>query len=317
MSLFPDIEPYQYHYLPVSGGHELYIEEIGNPSGIPILFLHGGPGGRSWPWDRRLFNPEKYRAILYHQRGCGWSKPAGSLYANTTAHLLSDIETIREHLRIKSWHLFGGSWGSTLALKYAQQNPKQTKSLILRGVFLGRPEDINWLYQSGAHWHSPQYYEAFSGFIPENERQNLVAAYYKRLCESEQPDIQAEAAKHWFNWEGVLSTLLPPESDVSIHVPEQEILNVARLEAHYFYHQSFLTAETAILNPKQLEKLSTISIQIVQGRYDMVCPPLGAWLVKRALPDHTELHIIPNAGHSQDEPELLEKTLKILENLPA
>jgi proline iminopeptidase len=314
-ALYPEIEPYHVCYLPVSDGHQLYVEAVGNPSGIPILFIHGGPGGRSWPWDRRLFNPQKFRVILYHQRGCGWSKPVGSIENNTTWHLLQDIEVIRQYFAIKQWHVFGGSWGATLALLYAQKYPRHVVSLLLRGVFLSRPEDIQWLYQAGAHWHYPDYYKVFSGFVPEAQRHHLVNAYYECLClPGVDETIQARAAEHWFNWESGLCSLVPSEQDQACHIPAQEVLNLARLETHYFYHQAFLTEDTAILNPGQLKALKHIPVKMVQGRYDMVCPPLGAWQLKTSLP-MAKLYVTNAAGHSQNEPGILDMTLKLLDAL--
>ncbi|MEQ1813839.1 MAG: prolyl aminopeptidase [Candidatus Nitrotoga sp.] len=313
--LYPEIEPYDCVYLQVSPLHQLYVEQVGNPQGIPILFLHGGPGGRSWPWDRRLFDPQKFRIILYHQRGCGWSKPAGCLAQNTTADLIQDIETIRRHYGIARWHLFGGSWGATLALLYAQQYPRYVQSLTLRGAFLCRPEDIAWLYQpGGASDIHPQFWQPYCEHIPTDERTDFVSAYYQRLCVSDNPEVQRAAALQWADWEFKLSHLIPKESDHAALLEPQELLNLARLETHYFVHHGFLDHKTAILNPKKIREIEFLPITLIHGRYDSICRLSGAFELHQKLKKST-LHVVEGAGHADDEPGILAQLLTTLNAL--
>lgn len=300
-ALFPEIEPYHTFYLDVSPIHSIYIEECGNPNGYPVLFLHGGPGGHITPTSRRFFDPAYYRIILFDQRGSGKSTPHACLEENTTQHLIQDMEAIRTTLSIEKWLLFGGSWGTTLALSYAITHPHRVAGLILRGIFLGRQEDIQWLFQKGASEFFPEKWEAYTSIIPEEERDDFIQAYYKRLTS---PDLneRQQAAIAWSNWEDGIVTLLPqPTPELS----EQSILHalsIARLECHYFYHHMFQEDDQFILN--HLSTIEHIPTIIVHGRYDVDCRPIGAWLVHQHLPKST-LHMVADAGHSTIEPGIL------------
>jgi proline iminopeptidase len=295
-TLYPDIHPYHHQMIDVGDGHQIYVEQSGNAEGIPVLFVHGGPGGGTQAAHRSFFNPEKYRIILFDQRGCGKSKPHASLENNTSQSLVADIEAIREILNIESWILFGGSWGSTLSLLYAEDYPHRVDGLILRGIFLSRPKDIAWLYQEGASRVFPDGWDAFSKKIPETEQHDFIQAYYKRLISDNELE-RMSAAKAWSIWEGCCSTLLP-NPDVVDHFGDPQIaLSMARIEAHYFINQSFLSPNQIIDNA---HKLSDIPTMLIHGRYDMVCPIDQAYDLAKAMP-HAELHIVREAGHSAFE----------------
>lgn len=294
--LFPEILPYDDFYLEVDDLHELYVEQCGNPDGIPAVFLHGGPGAGCEPWHRQFFDPEIYRIVLFDQRGSGRSRPHASLENNTTQHLVADIECLREHLGIKKWLVFGGSWGSTLALVYAQSHPQQVSGLILRGIFLCRPKEIEWFYQQGANRIFPDYWEAFIEHIPEQERGDLVTAHHSRLVGDDEVARMA-SAKAWSVWEGRTSNLHQKKSVVDFFGSAHTALSLARIEAHYFVNDSFLE-ENQILNQAGL--LQDIPGVIVHGRYDIVCPIESAWELHRAWPG-SRLEIIPDAGHSASE----------------
>ena len=300
-SLYPPIEPYASTRLSVSGGHEIYIEQSGNPAGIPILFVHGGPGGGTSPIQRRFFNPGKYRIILFDQRGCGRSKPHASLDANTTWDLVADMEAIRVHLGIGSWMLFGGSWGSTLALLYAEAYAERVNSLILRGIFLSRKRELAWFYQHGTRSVFPESWERFSAMVPEAERNDLIDAYHRRLTD---PDFEGDRlafAKEWSLWEGSTVTLIPDDAQRAHSVDPVFALAFARIEAHYFKHGGFLETDNQII--ENAEKLKAIPTTIVQGRYDVICPPTSAWELAQAMPWAT-LKMVPVAGHSAFEPAI-------------
>ena len=294
--LFPEILPYNDFYLKVDDTHELYVEECGNPDGIPAVFVHGGPGAGCEAWHRQFFDPEVYRIVLYDQRGAGRSRPHASLENNTTKHLVEDMEQLREHLGIKKWLVFGGSWGSTLALVYAQTHPQHVYGLILRGIFLCRPKEIEWFYQQGANRIFPDYWEAFIEHIPEEERDDLVQAHHRRLV-GEDEVARMASAKAWSIWEGRASNLHQKKSVVDFFGSAHTALALARIEAHYFVHNSFLE-DNQILN--NIELLQDVPGVIVHGRYDIVCPIESAWELHQAWPGSV-LEIIPDAGHSASE----------------
>ena len=295
-ALYPDIKPYAEHRLKVDDMHELHIEECGNKKGLPVVFVHGGPGAGCETYHRRFFDPTEYRIVLFDQRGSGRSTPHAGLDNNTTAHLVADMETIREHLEIKAWVVFGGSWGATLGLVYAETHPDRVLALILRGVFLCRPHEIRWFYQEGANQIFPDYWQDFIAPIPESERGDLLQAHYKRLVGNE--DIARMAsAKAWSIWEGRASTLIQKKSVVEFFGSPHTALSLARIEAHYFVHDCFLE-DNQILN--NVDAIKDIPGFIVHGRYDMVCPLSSAWELRHAWPV-SEFYVVPDAGHSATE----------------
>jgi proline iminopeptidase len=311
--LFPEIEPFKTEFLKVSPLHELYLEQSGNPDGQPILFLHGGPGGGTDPKQRRFFDPQHYRIVLFDQRGCGKSKPHAELEENSTWDLVHDIELIRKHLGFRSWIVFGGSWGSTLALAYAVKHPARVRGLILRGIFLCRKEEIHWFYQEGASKVFPDLWESYLAPIPEEERGDLVPAYHKRLTGSDE-NQRLEAAKAWSKWEGGTSKLRPSEEMVSSFDDAKHALEFARIENHYFMNNAFFESDNFLLaNAEKIRKIPGI---IVHGRYDMVCPVKNAWDLHRAWPE-SQLHIIGDAGHSAWEPGIQSALLEATEAFKA
>lgn len=293
---YPEIAPHRCEHVVVDDTHTLYLEECGNPGGIPVVFLHGGPGAGCEPFHRRFFNPQMFRIVLFDQRGCGRSAPHAELKGNNTQALVADIEIIRQRLGIDQWLVFGGSWGSTLALVYAQTYPGRVLGLILRGIFLCRPRDIYWFYQDGASHLFPDYWQQFLAPIPQEERGDLVSAYYRRLSGSDEIARMA-AAKVWSIWEGKTATLRPKQDVLEHFSTTHTALSLARIECHYFHNNSFL-ADNQILN--NVEQLREIPGVIVHGRYDVVCPVEQAWLLHQAWPQ-SELQIIPGAGHSATE----------------
>lgn len=295
--LFPDIAPYATHRLAVDAPHELYLEECGSPKGVPVLFVHGGPGSGCEAYHRRFFDPTVYRIVLFDQRGAGRSTPHAALELNTTVHLVADMERIREKLGIEKWMLFGGSWGSTLALVYAETHPERVLALVLRGIFLCRRWEIRWFYQDGASHVFPDHWEEFVAPIPETERHDLVGAHYRRLTGSDEVARMA-SAKAWSIWEGRTATLLPNKSVIDHFSSPHTALSLARIEAHYFAHDSFLAHDQIL---RDAWKLKSIPGVIVHGRYDMCCPVQNAWELHRAWPEG-RLEIIPDAGHSASEP---------------
>ncbi|HEX8138602.1 MAG TPA: prolyl aminopeptidase [Pyrinomonadaceae bacterium] len=297
-TLYPPIKPYDQGRLAVSPVHTIYYEQCGNPEGEPVLFLHGGPGGGLTPEYRRFFDPEAYRIVLFDQRGAGQSTPHASLEENTTWHLVSDMERLREHLGLAGWMIFGGSWGCTLALAYAQTHPDKTRALFLRGIFLCRPKEIQWFYQEGASAIYADVWEEYVKVIPEAERGDMLSAYYRRLT-SEDEAVRLEAARAWSIWEGSTSKLYP-DPHVIDHFGEPEFaLAFARIECHYFMHNAFFDTDNYLI--EQVGKIRHIPAVIVQGRYDVVCPMMSAWELHRAWPE-AEFHLIPDAGHSVMEP---------------
>jgi proline iminopeptidase len=311
-TLFPDIKPYATHRLAVEEPHQLYVEESGNPDGIPVLFLHGGPGAGCEDYHRRFFDAERFRIILIDQRGAGRSTPLAELTNNSTDRLVADIETLREFLGIDQWMLFGGSWGSTLSLVYAQAHPQRVTGMVLRGIFLCRPEDIHWFYQNGASRVFPDYWEDYLAQVPEDERDDMVPAYYKRLTSPNELE-QIQAAKAWSIWEGRCATL-HPNPDVVDHFGHPHVaIALARIECHYFMNQSFLEPDQIV---RDAHKLANIPAVIVHGRYDMVCPLDNALALSRAWPE-AELHIIRDAGHSASEPAIVDALIRAVESLAA
>lgn len=294
--LFPSVEPYQTQMLPVSDGYSLYIEECGQPDGLPVVFLHGGPGAGCESYHRRFFDPDVYRIILFDQRGCGRSVPHASLHGNTTDALVADIETIREWLGIDQWVVFGGSWGSTLGLVYAETFPERVLGLVLRGIFLCRPADIQWFYQQGASALLPDHWEGFLEPVPADERGDLVNAYY-RLLTGDDEVARMAAAKAWSLWEGLASTLLPKAAVTDHFAHPKTALSLARIECHYFVNNSFMLENQILRDATRLQKIPGI---IVHGRYDVVCPLEQAWDLHRAWPQSC-LQIIQDAGHSATE----------------
>ncbi len=296
--LYPAIAPYQSGTLAVSDLHTLYYEQVGNPAGKPVVILHGGPGGGIEPFYRQYFDPEQWRIVLFDQRGCGRSTPHAELQENTTWHLVSDIEALRQHLKIERWTVFGGSWGSTLTLAYSQTHPDACTGLILRGIFLLRAAEIHWFYQDGASRIFPDAWEGYLQPIPPAERHDLIEAYYRRLT-SPDAAVRTEAARAWSVWEASTSKLIP-DPNLQAHFAEAEFAAAfARIECHYFINKGFFTQEDQLL--QGCDRICHLPTVIVQGRYDVVCPMVSAWDLKQALPD-AELIVVPDAGHSMTEP---------------
>lgn len=297
--LYPEIEPYQTGELRVSDLHTLYYEESGNPRGNPVVFLHGGPGGGISPAYRRYFDPAFYRIILFDQRGAGQSTPSAELRENTTWDLVEDIERLRRHLSVERWLVFGGSWGSTLALTYAITHPARVVGLVLRGIFLVRKKEIDWFYQEGASYLFPDAWEKYLAPIPQAERGDLVSAYYLRLTHAD-PLVRTEAAKAWSIWEATTSHLYPDPVGVRrFEESEERSLAFARIECHYFVNRAFFPEDGYLL--RRAPEINHIPTRIAQGRYDVVCPLVSAWELKKAMPA-ADLRIVPDAGHSSFEP---------------
>ncbi len=304
--LYPEIEPYNQFDLKVSDLHTIHIEESGNINGKPVIFLHGGPGGGIEPVYRQYFDPEKWRIIVFDQRGCGQSTPHAELQENTTWDLIADIEKIRQHLEIDKWVVFGGSWGSTLSLSYAITHPDRCKALVLRGIFMIRKKEINWFYQDGTSNIYPDAWEHYLRPIPEDERHDLVAAYYKRLT-SNDDSVRIEAAKAWSIWEASTSKLI--QSEESIHAFEDAKVAeaFARIECHYFTNRGFFDTDEWLL--ENVDKIRHIPTVIVQGRYDVVCPMISAWELHRAFPE-ADFEIVQDAGHSMTEKGIAAKLVE-------
>jgi proline iminopeptidase len=301
-TLYPSIEPYDQGMLPVSEIHTIHYEQAGNPEGKPVVFLHGGPGGGIIPDYRRYFDPSAYRIVLFDQRGSGKSTPHANLEENTTWHLVEDIEKLRNHLDIESWQVFGGSWGSTLSLAYAITHPDRVRQLVLRGIFLCRQKEIKWFYQDGAGWMFADVWEEFLKVIPENERDDMVSAYHRRLT-SDDENVRVEAARAWSIWEGSTSKLLFDYQSVERYADPEFALAFARIECHYFMNNCFFPTENYLI--ENVPKIRHIPGMIVQGRYDVVCPMTSAWDLHRAWPE-AELRIIPDSGHSISEPGIID-----------
>jgi len=298
MGLYPALRPYDSGYLKVSDAHQLYFEQCGNPRGKPAVFLHGGPGGGTDPKMRRFFDPRRYRIVLLDQRGCGKSRPHASLEDNTTPHLVADLEQLRKHLGIERWLVFGGSWGSTLALAYAQAHPSSVTELVLRGIFLLRTWELDWFYQNpgGAAALFPDLWERYIAPIPPGERGDLMRAYYRRLTGSDREELQRAAAA-WSVWEGATSFLKVNPSYVAKFEDGAYAAAFARIECHYFVNRGFLREDQLLADVPRIRHIPAV---IVQGRYDIVCPMKSAWDLHRAWPE-AKLVIVPDAGHSAFE----------------
>ncbi|MBF6236532.1 prolyl aminopeptidase [Nocardia otitidiscaviarum] len=300
--LYPPLEPHREGMLDVGDGQRIYWEECGNPDGKPVVFLHGGPGGGTAPLHRRFFDPRAYRIVLFDQRGCGRSAPhiadGAGLETNTTWHLVADIEALREFLGIERWQVFGGSWGSTLALAYAQRHPERVSELVLRGIFLLRRKEIDWYYNGAAGYVYPDEWEKFLAPVPVDERDSDLVAVYHRLLHSPDPEVATAAAIAWSTWEGATSSLLPQPDRVAETAEERFALAFARIENHYFTNGGFLEDGQLL---RDIDRIAHIPGVIVQGRHDIVCPAVSAWDLHRAW-HNSELHIVPDAGHAANEP---------------
>jgi len=307
-TLYAEIEPYDSGYIRVSPVHELYYEQCGNPDGKPVVFLHGGPGAGLIPDYRRFFDPEAYRIVLFEQRGAGRSKPHASLDDNTTWHLVSDIEQIREHFGIDKWLVFGGSWGSTLALAYAETHPGRVTGLVLRGIFLCRPKEIRWFYEDsqGASAIFPETWEQYARLIPEHEQHDMINAYYRRLT-SDDAAIRLEAAQAWSLWEASALRLLPDQKMIDDFTEPEKAVALARIECHYFMNNCFFNTDNYLL--EHVDRIRHIPAVIVHGRYDIVCPFMNAWDLHRAWPQPT-LKVIPDAGHAATEPGIADALVR-------
>ncbi|MEO6433511.1 MAG: prolyl aminopeptidase [Sphingomicrobium sp.] len=306
-TLYPEIEPYQTGMLDVGNGHQLYWELCGNRAGKPVVFLHGGPGGASSPSHRRQFNPDKYKILVFDQRGCGKSVPFASLDHNTTADLVGDIETLRTAVaKVDKWQVFGGSWGSTLALAYAQQYPDRVTELVLRGIFLFDQYELDWLYQEGgASSIYPDKWDDFAGFIPKAERGDLLEAYRQRLL-SDDPEIQLAAAKAFAIWEGNVVTVLPNPGVIDDFADPHRAIAISRIENHYMINKGWFEEGELLRGADRLKGIPGI---IVQGRHDSCTPPRAAWALKKAWPE-VELNIVPDGGHLYSEPGILDGLIR-------
>lgn len=313
LTLYPPIKPYHEFTLAVEPPHELYVEECGNPDGIPILFVHGGPGSGCTEDQRRFFDPNIYRIILFDQRGCGRSTPHMELAGNNTQALVSDMEKIRETLKIDRWVLFGGSWGSTLSLVYAQTHPERVMAMILRGIFLNRNSDVLWLFGgAGANKIFPDFWEEFLSIVPENLRRNPLLAYYEMLT-GEDEVTRMSAAKIWSSWEGHCSTLEPNKHVLDHMKNPHHALSLARIECHYFINNCFLEPNQILRN---MPKISNIPGIIVHGRYDIVCTLDNAWELHKEW-ENSELNIIRDSGHSATEPGIIDALVRATKSLPS
>ncbi len=297
LGFYPQIEPYRHGRLKVKGGHEIYFEECGNPEGKPALIVHGGPGGGCNSTMRRYHDPARYRIVLFDQRGCGRSLPHASLEANTTWDLVADMERLRVHLGIARWQLFGGSWGSTLALAYAQSHPTRVSEMVLRGIFLLRQAELQWFYQEGCSWLFPEAFEEFRKIIPPEERADMISAYYRRLTHPDR-DVQIAAARAWSVWEGSTLSLHQDPERVKLFAADAYAIAFARIECHYFINRGFFERDDQLL--AGVEATRHLPCTIVHGRYDVVTPVKNAWDLCRAWPQ-ADLRIVPDAGHAMTE----------------
>lgn len=307
-SLYPSVEPFDRRMLDVGDGHQIYVEQCGNPGGAPVLVLHGGPGGGASPVMRRFFDPRYWRVVLFDQRGCGRSRPHASVAANTTAHLIADIETIRAALGIENWVLFGGSWGATLALAYAQTHPQRATHLVLRGVFLGTQAELDWFYGGGAGRFFPELWARFTAPIPPEERGDLIAAYNRRLFSGVFAE-EAQFARLWADWENALASV---ETRPFGSTPADYARAFARLENHYFSNGCFLGEDGALL--AGMGRMAGVRGTIVQGRFDMICPPATAFALHSAWPG-SELRMVPLAGHALSEPGIAAELVAVTDRL--
>jgi len=307
--LYPPIEPFDQRMLDVGDGHRIYVEQCGNPKGIPVVVLHGGPGGGCSPSMRRYFDPKDYRIVLFDQRGCGRSRPHASVEANTTWHLVADIEAIREALGIDKWVIFGGSWGATLALIYAQTHPERAAYLALRGVFLMTQAELDWFYGGGAGSFWPDLWSRFAELVPEDEQGDMIAAYHKRLFSGDHA-VETRYARAWAGWENALASI---ENNGPLgESPAEYARAFARLENHYFINQGFLDRDGQILD--DMDKIAHVPGTVVQGRYDMICPPASASALADRWPEG-ELRIVPLAGHALSEPGISAELVRVTDRL--
>ena len=308
--LYPEIEPYRTERFPVSDRHTLYVEECGNPGGLPVVFLHGGPGAGLARYHRRFFDPARHRVVLFDQRGAGKSTPFADLTDNTTWDVVADIEKLRVHLGIERWVVFGGSWGSTLGLAYAETHPERVLALVLRGIFLGRPEEIRWLYQEGgASQIRPENWQRFAAVIPPEERGDMLGAYWRRLT-SDNQSVRVAAAQAWGAWEGGALTLVEnPKTEAEFSAPEVAV-SLARIEAHYFRHRVFLEPNQLL---RDIGKIRDIHATIVHGRYDIICPARSAVDLHEAWPE-ADFHIVLS-GHAASEPAIVDKLVQATDRL--
>ncbi|WP_425040136.1 prolyl aminopeptidase [Primorskyibacter sp. S187A] len=307
--LYPPIDPFDQRMVDVGDGHTVYVEQSGNKAGTPVVVLHGGPGGGCSPAMRRYFDPAVYRVILFDQRGCGRSKPSASVKDNTTWHLVADIERIRKLLGIEQWAVFGGSWGATLALIYAQAHPAHVSHLVLRGVFLMTQIELKWFYGGGAGQFWPETWARFAEMVPEDERDDLIHAYHKRLFSGDMLQ-EVKFARAWSSWENALASVY--SNGQGGEAPADYARAFARLENHYFTNAGFLDYDGQIL--AEVEKIAHIPGVIVQGRYDMICPPQRAWELARAWPN-CELRMIRNAGHALSEPGISAELVRVMDEI--
>ncbi|WP_213578093.1 prolyl aminopeptidase [Rhodococcus sp. USK13] len=309
-TLYPEIQPFRFGHLDVGDGQQVYWELSGNPDGKPVVFLHGGPGGGTDPAYRQFFDPAAYRIVLFDQRGCGRSTPhvadGADLSVNTTDRLLADIEMLRDHLDVERWQVFGGSWGSTLALAYAQKHPHRVTELVLRGIFLLRRSEIDWYYNGGAAHLFPELWEQFLAPVPEQERDGDLVEAYHRLLHANDVEIATRAAIAWSAWEGATSSLLPKPERIAESSEPRFALAFARIENHYFHHRGFLEEGQLLRDAARLEGIPGV---IVQGRYDVVCPATSAWALHRAWPG-SQLDIVGDAGHSALEPGIVDRLVR-------
>lgn len=307
--LYSPIDPFDQRMLDVGQGHHVYVEQCGNPEGIPVVVLHGGPGGGCSPAMRRYFDPEVYRVILFDQRGCGRSRPHASVKDNTTWHLVEDIETIRRQLDIEAWIVFGGSWGATLSLIYAQTHPERVLHLVLRGVFLMTQSELDWFYGGGAGKFWPETWSRFESLIPEAERDDMIGAYHRRLFSGDLA-LETRYGRAWSAWENALASI--HSNGTSGEGPGDYARAFARLECHYFINNGFLESDGQILS--QMDRIAHIPGVIVQGRYDMICPPMSAWRLSENWPAG-ELKMVRNAGHALSEPGISAELVRVMDQI--
>jgi proline iminopeptidase len=305
--LYGPIEPYAQDRLNVGGGHEIHVEQCGHPAGKPVVIVHGGPGGGCNPTMRRYHDPSRYRIILFDQRGCGRSTPHASLEDNTTWHLVADMERIRAHLGIAKWQVFGGSWGATLALTYAQRHPHAVSELVLRGIFLLRKSEIDWFYNNGCNWIYPDAYDDFVRVIPPAERGNLLQAFYRRLTHPDRR-VQIEAARAWSVWEGSTLALHPDPQRLKLFAADAYAIAFARIECHYFINRGFFEVDGQLLH--EVGRIRHIPCAVVHGRYDVVTPLRNAWDLKAVWPE-IDLRIVQDAGHAMTEPGIIHELIDV------
>lgn len=304
--LYPAIEPFETGRLQVSGLHEIYYEVCGNPAGKPAIVCHGGPGGGITPSMRRYFDPAKYRIVLFDQRGCGRSTPYAELRENTTWDLVADMEKLRRRLDIERWLVFGGSWGSTLALAYAESHPERVSELVLRGIFTLRRAELRWFYQEGASWLFPDAWQSYLAPIPESERDDLIGAYHRRLTGADETE-KRRAARAWSAWEGGTVSLLPSQERIESFSADAFAIAFARIECHYFVNGGFFDRDDQLI--ANVDRIRHIPAVIVQGRYDVCTPMKTAWDLHRAWPE-ADFQLIPDAGHAASEPGIIDALIR-------